>query len=41
LTGPASYFMKSPPVQYDDHEAMQRTRDFIDDIPYTGRGRDA
>ena len=30
LEGPASYFMKSPPVQYDDREAERRTQDFID-----------
>ena len=30
LEGPSSYFMKSPPVQYDDHEAERRTQDFID-----------
>lgn len=30
LEGPSSYFMKSPPVQHDDHEAQRRTRDFID-----------
>jgi len=41
LIGPASYFMKSPPVQYDDHEAMRRTRDFIDNVPDTGGSRDA
>jgi myo-inositol-1-phosphate synthase len=29
LTGPSSYFMKSPPVQFTDHEARQRTLDFI------------
>jgi myo-inositol-1-phosphate synthase len=29
LTGPSSYFMKSPPVQFSDHEARQRTLDFI------------
>ncbi len=30
LTGPSSYFMKSPPVQYVDVEARQRTEDFIE-----------
>ncbi len=30
LEGPSSYFMKSPPVQYDDHEAELRTQAFID-----------
>ncbi|MCB1436249.1 MAG: inositol-3-phosphate synthase [Rhodobiaceae bacterium] len=32
LEGPSSYFMKSPPVQYDDHEAQRRTREFVDDL---------
>jgi myo-inositol-1-phosphate synthase len=30
LTGPSSYFMKSPPQQFSDEEARQRTRAFID-----------
>jgi myo-inositol-1-phosphate synthase len=29
LTGPSSYFMKSPPEQFTDHEARRRTLDFI------------
>jgi myo-inositol-1-phosphate synthase len=29
LVGPSSYFMKSPPIQFADHEARQRTLDFI------------
>jgi myo-inositol-1-phosphate synthase len=29
LTGPSSYFMKSPPEQYTDDEARQRTEAFI------------
>jgi len=29
LVGPSSYFMKSPPQQFTDHEARQRTMDFI------------
>lgn len=29
ITGPASYFMKSPPVQYTDYEAHLRTEAFI------------
>jgi myo-inositol-1-phosphate synthase len=29
LFGPASYFMKSPPEQYTDHEARDRTEAFI------------
>lgn len=30
LTGPSSYFMKSPPQQFSDEEARLRTRAFID-----------
>ncbi|MFL6689103.1 MAG: inositol-3-phosphate synthase [Alphaproteobacteria bacterium] len=30
LIGPSSYFMKSPPQQFTDDEARQRTLDFID-----------
>ena len=30
LTGPSSYFMKSPPQQFTDDEARRRTRAFID-----------
>jgi myo-inositol-1-phosphate synthase len=30
LTGPSSYFMKSPPQQFTDDEARRRTREFID-----------
>ncbi len=29
LVGPSSYFMKSPPEQFDDHEARRRTEAFI------------
>src|SRR3954465_5954104 len=29
LIGPASYFMKSPPQQFTDHEARERTEEFI------------
>jgi len=29
LTGPSSYFMKSPPQQFDDHEARDRTLRFV------------
>jgi myo-inositol-1-phosphate synthase len=29
LTGPSSYFMKSPPRQFSDAEARQRTLDFV------------
>jgi myo-inositol-1-phosphate synthase len=30
LTGPSSYFMKSPPEQFTDAEARERTLRFID-----------
>jgi myo-inositol-1-phosphate synthase len=30
LTGPSSYFMKSPPAQFTDHEARERTISFIE-----------
>ena len=30
LTGPSSYFMKSPPQQFTDNEARERTISFID-----------
>jgi myo-inositol-1-phosphate synthase len=29
LTGPSSYFMKSPPQQFTDNEARERTIQFI------------
>jgi myo-inositol-1-phosphate synthase len=29
LIGPASYFMKSPPQQFTDHDARQKTEEFI------------
>ena len=29
IVGPASYFMKSPPIQYSDEEARVRTEEFI------------
>jgi len=29
LVGPSSYFMKSPPTQFTDHEARERTLQFI------------
>jgi myo-inositol-1-phosphate synthase len=29
LIGPSSYFMKSPPKQFDDHEAQRRVEEFI------------
>ena len=38
LTGPSSYFMKSPPQQFTDEEARRRTRAFIDDTPIEDAG---
>ncbi|MGK6317065.1 inositol-3-phosphate synthase [Neorhizobium sp. DT-125] len=38
LTGPSSYFMKSPPRQFTDHEARRRTQNFIDDQEDVLRG---
>jgi len=32
LVGPSSYFMKSPPRQFSDNEARQRTEAFIDGV---------
>ncbi|KLK94482.1 inositol-3-phosphate synthase [Microvirga vignae] len=32
LTGPSSYFMKSPPQQFTDNEARERTLRFIDGV---------
>jgi myo-inositol-1-phosphate synthase len=29
ITAPASYFMKTPPIQYKDDEARERTEDYI------------
>lgn len=34
LIGPSSYFMKSPPQQFTDAEARQRTLDFISGPPH-------
>ncbi|HVY59599.1 MAG TPA: inositol-3-phosphate synthase [Xanthobacteraceae bacterium] len=31
LIGPSSYFMKSPPQQFTDHQARERTIEFIND----------
>jgi myo-inositol-1-phosphate synthase len=44
LLGPSSYFMKSPPEQYTDNEARERTEAFIqgDGMPakaHRGNGR--
>ena len=30
LLGPSSYFMKSPPMQYSDHEAHELVEAFIE-----------
>lgn len=38
LTGPSSYFMKSPPQQFTDHEARRRLQEFIDDREDVLRG---
>ncbi|MDO3436622.1 inositol-3-phosphate synthase [Rhizobium sp. CBN3] len=38
LTGPSSYFMKSPPQQFTDYEARRRTQNFIDDQEDVLRG---
>jgi myo-inositol-1-phosphate synthase len=38
LIGPSSYFMKSPPVQFTDHEARERTISFIAGDDLTARG---
>jgi myo-inositol-1-phosphate synthase len=39
LVGPASYFMKSPPQQFTDHEARERTEAFIREHDQTERVR--
>jgi myo-inositol-1-phosphate synthase len=37
LTGPSSYFMKSPPQQFTDYEAHQKVEEFIEQTkPQTG-----
>jgi myo-inositol-1-phosphate synthase len=43
LLGPSSYFMKSPPEQYTDHEARERTLRFIagEDAPAAAKPRPA
>lgn len=33
IEGPSSYFMKSPPIQFDDHEALRLTEEFISNNP--------
>ena len=35
LIGPSAYFMKSPPVQYTDSEAMEMVEQFISEKPST------
>jgi myo-inositol-1-phosphate synthase len=35
LIGPSSYFMKSPPIQFNDYEARELTLKFIGDAPAT------
>jgi myo-inositol-1-phosphate synthase len=40
LTAPASYFMKSPPQQFTDHEARERTEAFIRDNALPPRAED-
>ena len=35
LVGPSSWFMKSPPQQFTDEEARERTRRFVEDEPAT------
>jgi myo-inositol-1-phosphate synthase len=39
LLGPSSYFMKSPPEQYTDHEARERTLRFIAGEPASAKPR--
>jgi myo-inositol-1-phosphate synthase len=41
LDGPASYFMKSPPRQYTDHEARERTEAFIRELGREATSADA
>jgi myo-inositol-1-phosphate synthase len=38
LEGPASYFMKSPPVQYSDSEARDNVEEFIAKYGHKGEG---
>jgi myo-inositol-1-phosphate synthase len=39
LIGPSSYFMKSPPQQFTDHEARERTLSFIHGTSHKGSDR--
>ena len=39
LTGPSSYFMKSPPQQFTDAEARERTRRFVAGEPSEARAQ--
>jgi myo-inositol-1-phosphate synthase len=40
LDGPSSYFMKSPPTQYTDEIAHQRTEAFIAGTALNGKAED-
>jgi myo-inositol-1-phosphate synthase len=39
LTGPSSYFMKSPPIQYTDDEARRFVEEFIKTNQMTAKER--
>ncbi len=39
LLGPSSYFMKSPPEQYTDNEARDRTNEFISGVDDNAPGK--
>jgi len=39
IEGPSSYFMKSPPIQYNDNDARKRTEKFIKDHALTKSGK--
>jgi len=41
LGGPSSYLMKSPPVQYDDDEAREKTEEFIREHARKGAAKPA
>ena len=41
LIGPSSYFMKSPPVQYTDSQALKLTEDFIADVKEEGSAKES
>ncbi|MCP4580319.1 MAG: inositol-3-phosphate synthase [candidate division Zixibacteria bacterium] len=40
LYGPSSYFMKSPPAQYTDDDARDKTNEFIDQYDINANGSD-